>query len=224
MTRQRTLAVVLAAAAMLVASSSFAAGTRGKGKPSPAKPKIGAAAPDWSGIPGVDGKKHGLADYKKAKFVVLAFTCNHCPVAKAYEDRLIAIQKEYKSKGVQVIAVCVNDAEAYPEDSFENMKQRAAGKDLGGWRTNKTPFNFPYLRDDTQKIARDYAATVTPHIFVLDPKRKLVYMGGVDDNDNPKNGKEHWLHDALDAVLKGKEPPKAVTQQRGCTIKWKKKK
>ena len=224
MIRHRPLTLVLAAAAMLVASSSFAAGIRGKGKPSPAKLKIGDAAPKWSGIPGVDGKKHGLSEYKKAKLIVMAFTCNHCPVAMAYEDRLIAIQKEYKSKGVQVIAVCVNDAEAYPRDSLENMKKRAAGKDLGRWRTNKEAFNFPYLRDDTQKIARDYAATVTPHIFVLDPKRKLVYMGAVDDNNNPKRAKERWLRDALDAVLKGEKPPKTATQQRGCTIKWKKKK
>ena len=223
MIRERPLTLVLAAAAMLVLSSSCAAGAPGRGKPSPAKLKIGDAAPEWSGIISVDGKKHDLAEYKKAKLIVMAFTCNHCPVAKAYEDRLIAIQKEYKPKGVQVVAVCVNDAEAYPQDGLENMKKRAAGKDLGRWRTSKEAFNFPYLRDDTQKIARNYAAKVTPHIFVLDQKRKIVYMGAVDDNNNPKKVKERWLRDALDAVLKDKKPPKPVTQQRGCTIKWKKK-
>ncbi len=220
MIRQRPLTLVLAAAAMLVASSSFAAGIRGKGKPSPAKLKIGDAAPKWSGIPGVDGKKHGLSEYKKAKLIVMAFTCNHCPFAKAYEDRLIAIQKEYKSKGVQVVAVSVNDPKAYRADSFENMKVRAKGED----RKNKKPFNFPYLYDETQKIGRDYAATHTPHVFLIDQKRKIAYMGAIDDNMKVDNVKEHFLRDALDALLAGKKPPKTVTKQFGCTIKWKKEK
>jgi thiol-disulfide isomerase/thioredoxin len=209
MTRQRTIVFALAAMAMLVATSSFAA-----------ELKIGDAAPDWSGIPGVDGKKHSLADYKQAKFVVLAFMCNHCPVARDYEERLIALQKEYKSKGVQVIAACVNDLD---EDRLPGMKERAAGKDLGRWRTNKEPFNFPYVYDETQKIGRDYAATATPHVFVLDGKRKIAYAGAVDDNQNLKRVKEHFLSDALDALLAGKQPPKTVTKEFGCSIKWKEK-
>jgi peroxiredoxin len=209
MTRQRTIVSALAAMAMLVATSGLAA-----------ELKIGDAAPDWSGIPGVDGKKHSLADYKQAKLVVLVFTCNHCPVARDYEERLIALQKEYKSKGVQVIAAAVNDLD---EDRLEPMKERAAGKDLGRWRTNKEPFNFPYIYDETQKIGRDYGATHTPHVFVLDGKRKIAYMGAVDDNQNLKRVKEHFLSDALDALLAGKQPPKATTKQFGCTIKWKEK-
>ncbi len=210
MTRQRTLTLVLMAVAMLVATSSFAA-----------KLKIGDAAPNWSGIPGVDGKKHGLAEYKKAKLIVAVFTCNSCPVAKAYEDRLVALQKDYKSKGVQVIAVNVNNI---PPDRFEQMKKRAAGKDLGNWRTSKGPFNFPYLYDPTQKIARDYSATVTPHVFLLDKNRKIAYMGAVDDSQKLAKVKTHFLRDALNAVLAGKKPPETVTKQFGCTIKYEKKK
>lgn len=196
MTRQRTLTFALAAAAMLVATSGFAA-----------KLKIGDAAPKWSGIIGVDGKKHGLSDYKEAKLVVLVFTCNHCPVAKAYEDRLVALQKDYKSKGVQVIAANVNNL---PADRLEPMKKRAAAK----------KFNFPYIYDQTQKIGRDYAATVTPHVFVLDQKRNVVYIGAVDDNQNPKRVKVHYLRNTLDYLLAGNSP---VTKEFGCTIKWDKK-
>lgn len=207
MTRQRTLTFALAAAVVLVATSGFAA-----------KLKIGDAAPKWSGIIGVDGKKHSLSDYKEAKLIALVFTCNHCPVAKDYEERLIAIQKDYKSKGVQVIAVSVNDPEAYREDSFENMKKRAAGEGLGRWRTTKEPFNFPYLYDETQKIGRDYGATSTPHVFVLDQKRMIAYMGSVDDSQNLKRVKVRYLRNALDYLGAGNSP---VTKEFGCSIKWK---
>jgi peroxiredoxin len=213
MTRQRTLTFVLAAMAILVATSSCAGAA--------AKLKIGDAAPDFSGIIGVDGKKHSLPDYEKAKLVVLVFTCNHCPVAKDYEERLIALQKKYKPEGVQLVAVNVNNLE---EDRLPGMKERAAGKGLGRWRTNKEPFNFPYLFDETQKIARDYGATCTPHVFVLDGKRKIAYMGAVDDSQNMDRVKEHFLSGALDALLAGKQPPKTVTKEFGCTIKWEKEK
>jgi peroxiredoxin len=173
--------------------------------------KIGDAAPDWSGIIGVDDKPHGLSDYKKTKLVVVVFTCNHCPVAQAYQDRLIALQKDYQSKGVQVIAVNVNNI---PEDRLDKMKERAKSKE----------FNFPYLYDPTQKIARDYGATVTPHVFVLDKKRKIAYMGAVDDNMKADDVKKRHLRDALDALLAGEKPPETVTKQFGCTIKYEEKK
>ncbi len=169
--------------------------------------KIGDKAPDWSGIIGVDDKTHSLSDYAKAKIVVIVFTCNHCPVAVAYEDRLIAIQKDYKAKGVQLVAINVNNI---PDDRLDRMKVRAEEKG----------FNFPYLYDSSQKTGRDYGATCTPHVFVLDQDRKVAYMGAIDDNNNPKQVKHHYLRDALDALLAGKKPPKEVTQQRGCSIKW----
>jgi peroxiredoxin len=172
-----------------------------------AKLSVGDAAPQWSGIVGVDDHEHGLADYKDAKLVVLVFICNHCPVAQAYQDRLIALQNDYQQKGVQVVAVNVNKTEA---DRLEAMKQRAADK----------KYNFPYLYDATQKIGRDYGATVTPHVFVLDKDRKIAYMGAVDDNKTADKVKTHYLREAVDSLLDGKTPPTAVTQQMGCGIKY----
>jgi peroxiredoxin len=168
---------------------------------------IGDAAPGWAGIVGTDDQKHALADYKEAKLLVLVFTCNHCPVAQAYQERLIALEKEYQSKEVQVVAVNVNNIEP---DRLEAMKKRAKDKS----------FNFPYLYDATQKIGRDYGATVTPHVFVLDKDRKIAYMGAVDDNMNVEKVKTHYLRDAIEALLAGKAPPRAVTTQFGCGIRY----
>ncbi len=199
MTRKWMLPAALVALALSVACRSEAA----------PKLKIGDAAPDWSGIVGIDDQKHALADYKDAKLVVLVFTCNHCPVAAAYEDRLVALQKDYKDKGVQVVAVNVNNL---PADKLDKMKERAKAKG----------FNFPYLYDETQKIGHDYGAEVTPHVFVLCSKRTIAYMGAVDDKQNADQVKTHFLRDALDALLAGKEPPKTVTKQFGCSIKYEK--
>ncbi len=172
--------------------------------------KIGDAAPNWSGLTGVDDKQHSLSDYADAKLVVVVFTCNHCPVAKAYEDRLIALQKDYGPKGVQLVAINPNSPRKQPQDSFDKMKERA--KEKG--------FNFPYLFDATQDVAKSYGATCTPHIFVLDKERKIAYMGAIDDNMNESSAQEPFLRNALDALLEGKAPPKAVTKQFGCSIKW----
>ncbi len=169
--------------------------------------KVGAKAPDWSGIIGIDDEKHSLADYAKAKIIVLAFTCNHCPVAVAYEDRLVALQRDYQDKGVQVVAVNVNNL---PADRLDQMKIRAQQKG----------FNFPYLYDSTQKIGRDYGAAVTPHIFVLDQDRKVAYVGAIDDNIKEKAVKRHYLRESLDALLAGKTPPAAHTKAFGCSIKY----
>ena len=185
-----------------------------------AEAKLGEEAPEFSGLPGVDGEKHALADYEDAKAVVVVFTCNHCPVAKAYEDRLIALQKDYKDKGVQVVAINSNSPKRQPQDSLEKMKARAAGKDLGGWREQKEPFNFPYLFDATQKVAKGYGATCTPHVFILDGNRKIAYTGAVDDNMKAKKVKEPYVRNALDAILAGEAPPKTATKQFGCGIKW----
>lgn len=198
MIRNQRLAALVAVIAVLVAATSCYAD----------KLKIGDKAPDWKDVPGVDDKSHSLADYKDAKAVVVVFTCNHCPVAKAYEDRLVAFQEDYKDKEVQVVAINVNDI---PDDRLDAMKKRAESK----------KFNFPYLFDESQKTGRDYGATCTPHFFLLDKDRKIAYMGAMDDNMNAEKVKEKHLRDAVDAVLAGKEPPKTVTQQKGCSIKWK---
>lgn len=171
--------------------------------------KIGDAAPKWSGIVGIDDKEHSLSDYDKAKAIVLVFTCNHCPVAVAYEDRLVALQKDYQDKGVQLVAVNVNTLAA---DRLDKMKERAKAKG----------FSFPYLYDESQKIGRDYGATCTPHVFVLDKDRKLAYMGAIDDTQAANKVKKHYLRDALDAILAGEKPAKATTKQFGCGIKYNK--
>ncbi|RMG04024.1 MAG: thioredoxin family protein [Planctomycetota bacterium] len=169
--------------------------------------KVGDPAPQWKGIIGIDDKEHSLAEYKDAKVVVVVFTCNHCPVARAYEDRLIALQKDYKDKGVQLVAINVNNL---PADRLDQMKARA--KEKG--------FNFPYLYDSSQKIGHAFGATVTPHVFVLDAKRKVAYIGAVDDNMAPDKVKTPYLRNAIDALLAGKKPDPAQTKPFGCGIKY----
>jgi peroxiredoxin len=169
--------------------------------------KVGQPAPKFDGIVGVDDKKHGSDDFKDAKVVVIVFTCNHCPVAKAYEDRLIALQKEYQSKGVQLLAINVN---TIPEDRLDKMKERAEQKG----------FNYPYLYDPTQKTGQDFGAVVTPHVFVLDQNRKIAYAGAIDDNMNAEKVTTPYLRDAIDALLAGKEPAKQTVKPFGCGIRY----
>ena len=171
------------------------------------KLKVGDAAPQWTGIVGTDDKPHGLADFKEAKAVVIVFTCNHCPVATAYQDRLVALQKDYKDKGVQVVAICVSKG---PADDLDAMKKRA----------ESAGFNFPYLYDPTQQVGRDFGAACTPHAFVLDKDRKLAYMGAIDDNVHADKAEKHYIRAALDALLDGKTPDPAVTRQFGCAIHY----
>jgi len=200
MIRKGTLRLMMAAVALLLAAGAAAAKA----------PKVGDQAPDWSGIIGIDDKEHGLADYKKAKVIVLVFTCNHCPVAVAYEDRIIALQKDYGAKGVQVIAVNVNNL---PADRLDKMKQRAKDK----------KFNFPYIYDSSQKMGHDYGAKVTPHAFVLDADRKIAYIGAIDNSQRPDKATKHYVRDALDALLAGKTPTQTQTKAFGCTVKYEKK-
>jgi peroxiredoxin len=171
------------------------------------KLKIGDAGPTWTALNGTDDKPHNLADYQDAKVVVVVFTCNHCPVAQAYQDRLVALQKDYQDKGVQVVAICVNKGAA---DDLEHMKKRA----------EKAGFNFPYLYDSSQKAGIDYGATCTPHAFVLDKDRKLAYMGAIDDNMNADKVEKKHLRAALDAILDGKQPETPTTRQFGCAIRY----
>ena len=169
--------------------------------------KIGDKAPDWTDFPGVDGKTHSLGDYREAKALVLVFTCNHCPVAKQYEERLIQFAKELE-KQVQVIAISVSHNAA---DRLDKMKSRASDK----------KFPFPYLFDESQHSARAYGATVTPHFFVLDSDRTIAYMGAFDNNVfDPEKVEKHYLVDAVDAVLAGNEPQVKESLQRGCAIDY----
>ncbi len=167
---------------------------------------VGDSAPAWVNLPGVDGKKHSLADLKDSPIVVVVFTCNSCPVAESYEDRIIAFAKKYSTK-VSVVAINVNKV---PEDRLPKMKERA--KEKG--------FEFPYLYDETQKIGKLFGAEYTPEFFVLDKDRKIVYMGAMDDHSPPAMSTKHFLEDAVDAVLKGQKPMTGETLARGCKVRY----
>ena len=174
--------------------------------------KIGSHAPDFN-LPGVDGRKYSLNSFADKKALVVIFSCNHCPYVQAYEERIREIQTEYASKGVSVVAINSNEDMGYPEDNFENMKKRAV----------EQKFNFPYLRDEDQSIAKAYDATHTPEIFLFDEYRNLAFHGKIDDNwQEPNKVQNQYLRNALDELLKGKEISVPETFTIGCTIKWKK--
>ena len=179
----------------------------------------GSQAPDFS-LPGVDGKTYTLKSFEKAKAVVIIFSCNHCPTAQAYEDRIIAIANDYRPKDVALVMISPNavDALNYSElgysdmgDSFEEMKLRAADK----------AFPFPYLYDgDEQKTALAYGPVATPHCFVLDSDRIVRYAGRIDGSEKPGTGRGEDLRKAVDEVLSGQAVTTPVTKVFGCSVKW----
>lgn len=169
--------------------------------------KPGAAAPAWKNLPGVDGKNHSLDDLDGAKVVVVVFTCNTCPFSVDYEDRINSFTSKYADRGVKVVAINVNTEEG---DRLADMKKRA--KEKG--------FVFPYLHDESQKIGKAYGARVTPHCFVLDSERKVVYVGAFDDARKPDRVTREYLKTAVEATLQGKRPPTVQTKAAGCSIKY----
>jgi thiol-disulfide isomerase/thioredoxin len=200
----KLLAAGLALVLTLGSVASFAADVPAK----ESKPlAVGDAAPEWKDLEGVDDEKHSLGDIKEAKAVVVVFTCNHCPVAQAYEDRIIQLAADYKSKGVEVVAINVNNMDA---DKLPAMKERAEAKG----------FEFDYLYDPSQEIGRAFGATVTPHAFLLDGEKKLVYVGAIDDNLDAAEVKENHLRNAIDSVLAGSKPAKESTKPAGCGIQY----
>lgn len=175
--------------------------------------KLGEKAPDFD-LPGTDGKTHSLAALRGAKATIVVFTCNHCPYVVLNEDRLADVCRDYAARGVGMAEINSNDAAAYPEDSFEEMKKRAAAKG----------FPFPYLRDEAQETARAYGAERTPHLFVFDAALRLAYTGAVDDDSSYKTRKKvekPYLRDALDDLTSGRPARLPETHAIGCTIKWK---
>jgi peroxiredoxin len=177
---------------------------------------VGTPAPPFT-LKGVDGKTYTLGSFADAKLLVVIFTCNHCPYAQAVEERFVALARDYAAKGVALVAINSNDEKAYPEDSFAKMVERAAQRG----------FNFPYLRDESQSIARAFDAACTPDIFVFDGQRKLLYNGRLDDNwKEPHKVQRQDLRQVLDAALDGRgyytgrldfDPVPSM----GCSIKWK---
>ncbi len=175
---------------------------------------VGDKATDFK-LKNIDGKMVSLSDYKDAKGFIVVFTCNHCPVAKAYEDRIIALDNKYRPLHYPVIAINPNDPTIVAEDDFATMQQRAKAKNYG----------FPYLVDETQNIAKAYGATRTPHVFVLQKSGTdyiVKYIGAIDDNmDDPSAVKEKYVEEAVDALLAGKPITTNNTKAIGCGIKWK---
>ena len=173
---------------------------------------IGSKIPKFN-LKGIDDETYSLESFKDSKGLIIIFSCNHCPYVQAYEGRIKAIQSDYKDKGITVVAINSNDDVNYPDDSFENMKKRATEQN----------FNFIYLRDEDQSIATEFDATHTPEIFLFDADRKLVYHGKIDDNwQEPEKAVNHYLRNAVDEMLEGKEISVPETYSIGCTIKWKK--
>ena len=199
----RILALVLVAG--LIAAFAIS-------KPATIGYKVGDIATDFS-LKNVDGKKVSLKDYKDAKGYIVVFTCNHCPYAQAYEDRIIALDKNYKKRGYPVIAINPNNPAKQKDDGFDKMQQRA--KEKG--------YSFPYLLDEGQKIYPQYGATKTPHVYVLQKTAKgnvVKYIGAIDDNyEDEAAVKQKYVENAINALLKGKEVPVKETKAIGCSIK-----
>lgn len=179
---------------------------------------IGEDAPAFN-LKNIDGSMVSLDSYmadESINGVIVVFTCNHCPYSKLYEDRLVALDKEFKGQGYPVVAINPNDPAAYPEDDFAHMKKRA--KDKG--------FTFPYLLDETQEIAEAYGATRTPHTYLLqkdDDRFEVVYVGAIDDNPKQAESVEvMYVNDAIQNVVDGKRVETNYTKAIGCSIKWKK--
>lgn len=170
---------------------------------------IGDTAPDFT-LPDTDGADHSLADGAPATVVV--FTCNHCPYALAWHDRILHAARDYADRGVRFLAVNPNDAERYPADSYEAMKERVSGD--GGWP-------LPYLRDESQEVARAYGAKTTPDVFVIDSGGRLRYRGAPDADYRDPSQNAAWLREALDAVLERRDPSRPETEPVGCSVKWK---
>jgi len=170
---------------------------------------IGDAAPAWTDLEGVDGKKHALTDFADKDVVVVVFTCNSCPVAADYEDRILAFSKKYAGPEgkVGLVAINVNTIE---EDRLPHMKERAEARG----------FTFPYLYDESQAIGKAFGAAFTPEVFVLDKARKVVYMGGIDDSSDASQVKQNYLEAAVEAALAGNAAEVAEAPAIGCRVRY----
>ena len=160
-------------------------------------------------LPGVDGQRHSLDDYADVPALAVVWSCNHCPYVQAWEGRMIELQRDYGDRGFRLVAVNSNDADNYPEDSFEAMKTRA----------HQQGFNFDYLYDEDQSVVQAYGAERTPEVFLFDAGRRLVYHGAIDDSREESEVTERYLRDAIEAVLAGDEPPVSETAPVGCSVK-----
>jgi peroxiredoxin len=170
---------------------------------------IGDTAPGFE-LPDTEGATRSLTDGNGRQATVVVFTCNHCPYALAWQDRIADAARDYADRGVHFLAINPNDADRYPRDSYEAMQQRVSEED----------WPLPYLHDATQEVARAYGAQVTPDVFVLDADGRLRYRGAPDEDYTRPELNASWLRAALDAVLAGRDPDPAETKPVGCSVKW----
>ena len=172
-----------------------------------ATPSIGDVAPSWQLLPGTDGKLHSASEFDDAAATVVVFLCNKCPCARGYDARFAQLIEAYSDKGVRLVGINSNVGGI---ETMDGMQQRAS----------KGKYQFPYLRDASQSLAKQFGATSTPHVFVLDGDRRIVYTGAYDDNRSEKRVKHHFVLDAVNAVLDNREVPVAVSKQFGCAINY----
>jgi len=170
--------------------------------------QINTTAPGFD-LPDTNGEYWG--PFSGSGPSVIVFTCNHCPYALAWHERLLAVARDYAPRGVRVLLINSNDAERYPNDSFDAMRERVAAEG---------PWPAPYLHDETQSVAREYGAERTPDVFVTDEKGRLHYRGAPDADYQDPSLNAAWLRGALDAILAGGYPDPPTTEPVGCTIKW----
>jgi thiol-disulfide isomerase/thioredoxin len=194
---------VLYVVAMLVVSVSVFAGTYNK------QLSIGDAAPAWSALIGTDGQKHSLAEFADRNVLVICFTCNTCPYAVDYEDRLIALAKKFAAEGNKCGLIAIN-ANKVKDDLLPAMEERAKSKE----------FKFPYLHDETQQVAKSYGATFTPEFVVLNKERKVIYLGAMDDSPDGKKITKRYVEDAVAAALAGRKPEISETPAVGCAVRY----
>ena len=181
-------------------------------RPAPAGYQVGDMVSDFK-LKNVDDKMVSLSAYKQAKGIIVIFDCNTCPMSKAYNTRIIALNKKFASQGFPVVLINPNSAEVVSQESFAEMKIHA--KDHG--------YDFPYLYDDTQEVVKKFMPTNTPHVFLLNKEAqgfKVVYIGAIDDASNPSNVKRHFVEDAVNDLLAGKTVSNPKTKAIGCSIKW----
>ncbi len=169
---------------------------------------IGDTAPGFD-LSDTEGQRHSLNGDRHGPTVIV-FTCNHCPYALAWQDRIADAARDYAQRGVRFLAVNSNDAKRYPADSYQKMQQRV----------REEQWEFPYLHDESQQVARQYGAKVTPDVFVLGTDNRLRYRGAPDEDYNEPSHNAAWLRDALDALLEGRDPDPAETDPVGCSVKW----
>jgi peroxiredoxin len=169
---------------------------------------IGDTVPEFE-LPDTEGTRHALSDGAQATAVI--FTCNHCPYALAWHDRIVDVARDYTNRGVRILAINSNDSARYPADSYEAMQERVRKED----------WPLPYLHDESQAVARAYGAKTTPDVFVIDSEGRLRYRGAPDADHSDPSLNAAWLRAALDAVLEGRDPDPAETEPVGCSVKWK---